>query len=467
MRKIAISGALATILTFAGAAPATAGALIVPDSTTDAQPSQLKGDIGSVEISYGQGTLSLGVLVSGGEAPTTDAWTNDLSDTRIELNIDTNLDGTQDYKAVYASDTVGLFGELYDTGGLVTCAVQPDFAPSPVRYGVRIPASCIGSPQSVKINAEMFYDPTPGTAGDTSDDKAPDTGFSDAVATEAAAAAVGGERPLRVGVVGAGDNQVWAGHGFGSLYDPLGGQLIAAPAVADVPQPGGTSDAGVPVFVGTGTDHQLWVRTPGVSWRTLSDARTYCKDNPAATVRNGQLTVACWGEDNALWTATGPITTTTLPKLNAWRSVGGVLTAGPAVGDAAGLVFLVVGSGGKVYQSRGTGYSPTPWTCKGHPAIGSGEPPADGPSWFACHGTDDGLWVAQFVGGGWGSARPLGGKVVDGPGVAINSTTVAFFVQGTDGAVWQRVVRQSDATPATDFTSNGGKVKFGVTAASI
>jgi hypothetical protein len=274
-------------------------------------------------------------------------------------------------------------------------------------------------------------------------------------------------RPVRAGAVGTNDDQLWVTRGFGTGFNPFGGKLIAAPAIGRIAQADLSAEA-TPVFVGTGSDNALYVRRPAENWRRLSSGPTFCKDNPGAVVYdagggNQVLTVACWGSDNALWTASGPISPFGTPTLNSWHSLGGTLTAGPSVGLAQGVVtFLAPGGGGRIWQSTGGTFTATPWTCIGHTAFGS----LNGFAFFGCHGSDGALWVAKNAGAGWGAAFSVGGQLLNGPGVAVATESAVFFVEGTDHGVWQMTVENA-SNAHSGFYPNGGNVKFGIGATSL
>jgi hypothetical protein len=104
-------------------------------------------------------------------------------------------------------------------------------------------------------------------------------------------------------------------------WQSLGGQIIAAPAVATYPD-------GSPLFIALGTDHALYDRTLSVGWAQLGPYGTPCMGSPAATVTQGQsgplLTVACEGGDQALYAATLALPSSGPPVVNAFSDLGGV-----------------------------------------------------------------------------------------------------------------------------------------------
>ncbi|HEV1997756.1 MAG TPA: CAP domain-containing protein [Candidatus Dormibacteraeota bacterium] len=261
----------------------------------------------------------------------------------------------------------------------------------------------------------------------------------------------------QVGVVGT-DGHLWATQGGG--FSSLGGNLLAAPAVATVPAvPGGV------LYVGTGTDHDLWVRSPGMGWQRLNGgAAVYCIDNPAVAVIGSTLHVACQGRDRALWYASGTISGGSLPSVGGWRSLGGVLASGPAAGQLPGAatpVFLVEGTDHAIWTRdvAGSGWGTTGWVCFGHPAF-AGTP--IGTAYFACHGADGQVWAAANDGSGWSGAWAIGGSVVDGVAVSLTPTGANFLYQGLDGHVYE-ISRTNGSQSGISVL--GGSVKYGVGAA--
>jgi hypothetical protein len=240
-------------------------------------------------------------------------------------------------------------------------------------------------------------------------------------------------------------------------FTSLGGTLIAAPAVVSIPQPTGPP---LYVYLATGTDHDLWVRNDSIGWKPLTSTPFYCIDSPAGTVAGTTLYVACEGSDHALWhVETAAPVGNALPttSASAWQSLGGILTAGPAVSLVGGTpTYFVVGTGGQFYfRTLTSGYTFRSWICVGHPAAST----SGSLTYFACHGTDGTLWFARNDGSGWSAATSLGGILTDGPGVAATPTGPYFFVEGSGRDVFQRTI-------ATDWISVGGVVSFGASAAS-
>ena len=254
------------------------------------------------------------------------------------------------------------------------------------------------------------------------------------------------------------DGGLWSIHSAVSGFTAMGGGFIGAPAVAAVPQTVGPS---VALFIGTGLDHNLWVRNSVTGWQPLTNAAVYCIDSPAAAIIGGTLYVACQASSHDLWHAEGPAPTgTNLPQLNitAWHGLGGIIKAGPAIASVNGTVtYFVVGSDDHVW-TRGlvAGYAQMPWTCSGHPAAAT----SGTTSYFACDSLNGSLVYSSNSGSGWSALQSLGGVLVDGPGIAFVASGPIFFVEGTGGTIWHRTV-------AGPWTRDGGQVNNGVGATAL
>jgi hypothetical protein len=322
----------------------------------------------------------------------------------------------------------------------------------------RITATVSGG---VTVNSVTYMDPTHislnlSTAGAAS-------GFRNLTVTNPDGQAIVANNFLNVqayavGAVGT-DNGLWVLHAGSSNFVSDGGVLVGAPAVVAVPQ---TSGPASPLYIATGSDHALYVRNDVQGWHSFSPAPTYCIDNPAGVVIAGTLYVACEGQDNALWHAeTAAPTGTNLPtvSVSSWHSLGGSLIAGPAVGSVAGTpTYLVVGTDQHIYsRDLSTGFTRFAWAaCIGHPALAT----FGSTAYFACHGTDNGVWYATNTGSGWSAAQSLGGAVTDGVGIAATPSGPIFFAEGAGSAVYQRSI-------STNWTSDGGQVSFGVGASAL
>jgi hypothetical protein len=295
--------------------------------------------------------------------------------------------------------------------------------------------------------------------------------------------------PEQVGVAGS-DGSLWA-HGSGQPgFTFLGGTLLAAPAVVSVPTAG--SSPGSPIYIATGTDNALYVRSLTSGWRRLSTGVTYCIDNPAGVVANlfagPLLTVACQGRDHALWLAQAPIRAGSLPVMGDFRSAGGVLVTGPAVAWMTGFgqpMLFANGTDGHVW-TRALGNPPMDWapmttvsgqrlSCLGHPAAAAVWVPNSGPrggtmpAVFACHGTDGRVWLSEWnrFGQGWSDAFTIGGQAVNGVGVAVNPDSATVYAQGTDSGIWHNTVLNDPPHASSGWSTLGGSATGGTGAAAL
>lgn len=243
-------------------------------------------------------------------------------------------------------------------------------------------------------------------------------------------------------------------------WQPEGGVITGPPAVAAPPNPDGTSPAS-PLFLATGSTGYLYIRSLSTGWQQAGPDPVSCLGSPAAVITGATLTVACEGTSHALYYNTATIPATGLPQFTTgWTSLGGVLTAGPAIAPVGGtLTFFVLGTTGHIYtRTLATGFAEQPWACDGAPAAALQA--ATGVTYFACQGTNQALWESSSSGSGWTGAVSLGGALIGAPAIAATSQQVEFFVEGTTGAVYER-------TLTTGFTSIGGAVTGGAGATAL
>jgi hypothetical protein len=244
-----------------------------------------------------------------------------------------------------------------------------------------------------------------------------------------------------------------------------GGQIVAPPAVVASPNPDGTTWAD-PLFIATGSTSRLYIRSLSEGWQQVGPVPAECLGSPAAMITGATLYVACEGTNKALyyntttvptpWVAADPLPTFTTP----WISLGGELTAGPAVAEVGGNVtFFVRGTTGHIYTySLATpGFTATSWQCIGHPAAALQA--ATGVTIFGCEGLNHALWEATYS-DGWSPAAPLRGVLVGGAAVAGTSADFEFFCEGKAGAVYER-------TLTTSWSSLGGTAVYGIGAAAL
>jgi hypothetical protein len=112
--------------------------------------------------------------------------------------------------------------------------------------------------------------------------------------------------------------------------------------------------------------------------------------------------------------------------------------AGPAVVSLGGTpTYFVVGGNEHIYSRdlSSSSFTSYPWWCVGHPALATFNTTT-----YPCLSLTDGtLWYATNS-GRLVSAQSLEGALIDGVGLAATSTGPVFFVDGGDGAVYQRSI---------------------------
>jgi kumamolisin len=263
--------------------------------------------------------------------------------------------------------------------------------------------------------------------------------------------------PRQVLAVTGGDNALYVQANRGG-YCTYGGYLLGAPAVVSVPN-GSVGDS---LFIVTGGDHDLWIRSFNSGWQRLdSQPGAYCIDNPAATVIGSTLYVACQGGDRGLYLTSGSVTPGVVPTFGGgFTALGGNLSAGPAMatvpGHGQGPDIMVVNSDRSVSEWYSSSFHPTGWGCIGHAALATG----GGVAYFSCHGLDNAMWWSQNSGSVWAGAASLGGYLIDGTAIAVNGSGPTFFVEGGDQAAWERTI-------GSGWTSDGGVLRYGAGGAAL
>ncbi len=241
----------------------------------------------------------------------------------------------------------------------------------------------------------------------------------------------------------------------------LGGTIFAAPAVVSLPTPSGTT-AAAPLFIGTGVNGELYLRTATVGWQPVGPSKAFCIGAPAAAVTGTTLTVACEGTNGQLYYDTAAVPASGLPQFSSgWKDLGGALTAGPAVAPVDGVMtFFALGTDGRVYtRTLTTGFKATSWLCIGNPAAATDA--STGVTTFACQGTNHALWKATDSGTGWSGAVSLGGTLTGGgPAVAAGGGVTEFFAEGTNNGLWMR-------TPSTGWVNLEEGTIYGVGAGAL
>ena len=336
------------------------------------------------------------------------------------------------------SPTSGTEATAVTIQGTALSGGSVDFGSTPATGVTCGPSSCTATAPAGSGTVDVTVTTTAGTSATTSADH-----FSY-------------EQPsYEVGAEGT-DGALWVRTDL-TNWTSLGGGIIAAPAIAAIPQSSGPP---VALFIVNGTDHRLYERTLSTSWTLLGPSSTYCLDNPAAvvtgTASSPSLTVACEGGDDALYSATVTMFPSTgLPNFGAWNDLGGSLGAGPAVAPVNGTISYFVTAGfndGQVWtRTAATNWGATPWYCVGHPAAGIAQQGTT--TWFGCGGIGGQLWAGPVSNG----VGAQGGAIAPGVALGVDSAAAFMFAEASfgGGSVWVR-------TPTTTWADLGGSVLGGV-----
>jgi len=236
----------------------------------------------------------------------------------------------------------------------------------------------------------------------------------------------------------------------------LGGQISTAPSVV--------ATGGVTYYVAGVANGNVYARTDTLPWQAMRPAGTVNCKEPGAAALGTTIVVGCQGTNNQLYRASGPIVPGRVPSLGGFTSMGGQISAGPALATVVGVVnFFVTSPKTTVYVSTTRGvFNPLPYACMGRPAVGrSGLARV---TWLACTGSDKALHAARNTGAGWPGSGNFGGRVVGSPGVAVQSNgSATAFVEGLNLAVYSRPL-----TATGTFAGVGGKASpDGVTAVEV
>jgi len=274
---------------------------------------------------------------------------------------------------------------------------------------------------------------------------------------------------LAIGAEGS-DGQLWVqAPQLTAGWQPLGGKIVAPPAVAALPVIDGSgSTPAQPFFIGTGTNKHLFMRSLTAGWQELGPATAECIGAPAAVITGTStagytLTVACRGLDNALWENSAAVPASGLPQFTSgWTRLGGVLSAGPAAAPVGGtMTFFVQGTTGQIFtRTLAAGYQGTSWRCIDGPA--ASVLAEDGSTYFACQGTDHELWYAYDRGSGWSFALPLGGTLIGSPAVVAENGETVMLAEGTNHSLFQYALFGN----SPGWTSLGGDIN-GIAAADL
>jgi hypothetical protein len=215
-------------------------------------------------------------------------------------------------------------------------------------------------------------------------------------------------------------------------WQSLGGHLQAAPAVVSPPSKTAGSYP-TPLFIAVARDQALYLRGLATPWRKLASAR--CLDNPAAAVIHLILYVACQGTDHALWYGSVRLPRVGLPRLKSLESLGGRVSAGPAIASVAGRpTFFVSGRDHRLYtRTASRGYLRFDIPCFGHPAADAA--PDGSITYVACEGRQGVVYVMSTTGRHWSAKASYGGAFSGGPAVAATGDGAVFWATARGGGL--------------------------------
>lgn len=233
-----------------------------------------------------------------------------------------------------------------------------------------------------------------------------------------------------------------------SGWQPLPSRLAGYP-----PAVGSFQNQLVVAMVGSGNQLYLTRSADGVNfgdWQPLGGLATSA---PALAVHDGQLSIFARGSDNAVYVSQSGDGVTFTP----WRSLGGVLTGAPAATSFNGqLLVFAAGRDGALYvTSSATGSNFSAWQSLGGRLNREGLDPVavianQGRLFVYARGNDNALYVTSSPDGmtytAWSS---LGGVLSSGPAAASDGNTMAVYVRGADGRLYETRTTDGEVTFST------------------
>jgi 5-hydroxyisourate hydrolase-like protein (transthyretin family) len=206
-----------------------------------------------------------------------------------------------------------------------------------------------------------------------------------------------------------------------------------------------------------GSDNAIWYKyETGTTWTTAKSLGGNCTSAPAATSpSSGVINVFVQGTNGAVYEKT---TTNNGATWSGWTSLSGVLAAGssPAATSPASSAIdvFVQGTNGAVYEktSSDSGATWTGWTSLGGVLAANSGPAATSSgsvTYVFAHGTDNAVWYKDWNGTAWSSWNSLGGVLAAGSSPAATSpasSAIDVFVQGTNGAVYEKTTANGGTT---------------------
>ena len=236
----------------------------------------------------------------------------------------------------------------------------------------------------------------------------------------------------------------------GNAWASLGGTLSAVPAVVGW--------HGSAYFFGVDADHHLIVRTDGDTWQPAA-TDSWCWDVNAAVVGD-RLYLLCDSQSHQGYVAWTDMRAGSLPLVQDWHALGGVVSGAPAVAVVGNdVTFFAAGANDPhhlYWRTLDSDWHMWADECASPPAAtGLGAT-----AYVACQATDGSVLYRVHTAAGWSGPRSFGGKVTGAPGLALSTDGLAVYAEGVNGSVYVR-------TLTADWKPLGGLVVGGVGAGPV
>lgn len=251
--------------------------------------------------------------------------------------------------------------------------------------------------------------------------------------------------------------------GPGSGWVNLGGQIVGAPAMVVA--------GGMTHYIATGTNRVLYHRTDTTGWTRMAAPEVWCVHVSAVAIA-GTITVACVGANSALYSLQFPASARYpfLQVADLTRIGGRIYGSASVVDDAGTPRFFVVGgtypdggTGSNTYTTTGSGWTRWNTYCLG--AVGASY--TDTLKVVACQQDFDFVRIETGSATGEWTARSVPGRTAFAPAIVPtgDGSTAQLFLVGTNYVPYSRAIAYADA--GTGWTSLGGLVNWGITAAKV
>jgi hypothetical protein len=254
------------------------------------------------------------------------------------------------------------------------------------------------------------------------------------------------------------DQQLWLRWSQDPDWFPMAGRLIGAPALVY-----GPADI---YMLGLGEDRNVWIRSFERNWRPFGPEGTHCEGVSAG--RSGTTIVAvCRGADGALWQAGtalplssgGSLPRATDASGTGWRSLGGQIKHGAAVGDwqpddetQPVSRYVAVGLDDRIWtRTGGSGWEPfSERRCGGVAAV------SEHYRALACKALEsDELRVWHLPSG---TFTDVGGVMSGRVGISVDPNgATRYYVLGQDASVWVTRMEPDGATNPFRFFQGAGQ----------